>query len=60
MSFAKHWYTIAEAENKFGFSAQEILRLVEEGVVRTEQEKGEPLRVNGDDLELQAGEVPGP
>ncbi|SNB46754.1 MerR family transcriptional regulator [Geobacter sp. DSM 9736] len=60
MSLVKTWYTVSEAVDKFGMSEHDILLWVEEGLVRTEQVKGEPLRVNGDDLELQAGEIAGP
>ena len=57
MSFDKTWYTLEEAESKFGVSRARILELVEEGTVRCEQEGKKVVRVNGDDLELKIGEL---
>jgi hypothetical protein len=57
MSFVKTWYTLEEAESKFGLSRGQILEWVEEGLVRCEQEGKKILTVNGDDLELKIGEM---
>jgi predicted site-specific integrase-resolvase len=57
MSFVKTWYTLEEAESKFGLSRSLILEWVEEGLVRCEQEGKKILTVNGDDLELKIGEM---
>jgi len=56
MSFVKTWYTLAEAEAKFGVTKKLMLEWVEEGVVRSETEGGEVARINADDLELKIAE----
>lgn len=60
MSLVKSWYTLQEAESKFGVTQEVILAWVEDGLVRCERQEGEPLRVDGNDLELQTGEIAGP
>ena len=57
MSFDKTWYTLEEAESKFGLAREQILEWVDEGLVRCEQEGKKVVRVNGDDLELKIGEM---
>jgi hypothetical protein len=56
MSLAKTWYAVAEAESKYGVPKNLILKWVEEGLVRCEQDGGKVVSVNGDDLELKVEE----
>jgi hypothetical protein len=55
MSLIKTWYTVPEAESKFGVPAATILKWIEDGIVRTEDAEGE-LLINVDDLELKIEE----
>ena len=52
----KSWFTLDEAESKFGIEKATILQWVEDGVVRAETEGEQVVRVNGDDLELKLEE----
>ena len=56
MSFIKTWYTLEEAESKFGVAKSLMLEWVQEGVVRCEMEGAIVARVNADDLELKIEE----
>ncbi len=56
MSFDKTWYTLDEATAKFGVEAHQIMKWVEDGLVRSESEQNKVVRVNGDDLELEIGD----
>lgn len=56
MSLAKTWFSVEEAESKFGVSKNLILKWVEEGLVRCEQDDGKVTFVNGDDLALKVEE----
>ena len=53
MSISKTWYTPDDAESKFGVPKSLILKWVEEGVVRSEQQDTKVKAVNGDDIELK-------
>jgi hypothetical protein len=57
MSLAKTWYTVEEAESKFGVPKARILEWVDEGLVRCEQMDRHVTVVNGDDLELKVEEL---
>jgi hypothetical protein len=57
MTINHTWYTLEEAESKFGLTRALILEWVEEGLIRSEQEGKKVVRVNGDDLELKIGEM---
>jgi hypothetical protein len=59
MSLGITWYTIEEAASKYCLEASRILKWVEEGVVRSEQEDTREMRVNLDDLELKVQERTG-
>ncbi len=59
MLLEKTWYTLEEAESKFGVPKNTVLKWVEDGLVRCEEEAGKIVRVNADDLELKAGELIG-
>lgn len=56
MSLAKTWFTVEEAESKFGVPKKLVLTWVEEGLVRCEQSGNKVVSVNGDDLELKVEE----
>ena len=57
MSYVKTWYTLEEAESKFGVRRTLILKWVEEGTVRSEEKEKKVVRVNGDDIELKIREL---
>lgn len=59
MSLGISWYTLAEAEGKLGLKQSEILKWVEDGLVRAEKEDYKVVRVNIDDLELKVQELTG-
>jgi predicted site-specific integrase-resolvase len=54
MAMIKTWYTPEEAEAKFGVKKAMILTWVEEGLVRCEREGEKVVRVNIDDVKLEA------
>ncbi len=57
MTLVKSWSTPEEAESKYGVSKKEILKWVEDGVVRCEHRDGKVIRINVDDLELKIREI---
>lgn len=59
MSLGITWYTLAEAESKFGLKKTEILKMVEEGLVRSEKGDDQVVRINIDDLKLKVEERAG-
>jgi len=59
MSLGITWYTLAEAESKFGLKQAEILKLVEDGLVRAEKSGNKVVRINSDDLKLKIEERAG-
>ncbi|MBI1920148.1 MAG: MerR family transcriptional regulator [Geobacter sp.] len=59
MLIGRTWYTLEEAEEKFGVDKAEILSWIEDGVVRTEEEDGKIARVNGEDIVLKVEEMTG-
>jgi hypothetical protein len=50
------WCPIEEVESKYGVSRDLVLQWVTEGIVRSEEENGEVIRVYIDDLELKIEE----
>lgn len=59
MLIGKTWYTLEEAEEKFGVDKAEILEWIEDGLVRTEEEGGKIIRVNAEDIVLKVEEMTG-
>lgn len=59
MSLSNSWYTLEEAEAKFGLQRSLILEWVDKGVVRAEEAGGKVLRVNVDDMDLKVQEMTG-
>ncbi|MDR3579953.1 MAG: helix-turn-helix domain-containing protein [Oryzomonas sp.] len=58
MSLIKNWYTVDEAASRYGISIQQLLGWVENGLVRSEGNKGKVLLINGDDIELKLNLTP--
>jgi len=58
MSLTKSWYTIDEAASKYGISVQKLLDWVEDGLIRSEVDKGKVIHINGDDIEMELNLTP--
>ena len=56
MLLGDSWFTLDEAESKFGVAKALIQEWVNAGVVRCETENNEVVRINADDLELKMEE----
>lgn len=56
MALVKTWYDVDAAADKFGISKSALLFWVEEGLVRCERDGGKVVRVNIDDVRLQAAD----
>ena len=59
MSLGITWYSLEEAECKFGLKRVAILKWVEEGLIRSERADNRVVRINGDDLNLKVQEFTG-
>jgi hypothetical protein len=59
MSLGITWYTLEEADRKFGLTQAMILKWVEDGQVRAEMEGKTVVRINIDDLKLKVKEMTG-
>ncbi len=57
MSLTKSWYTVEEAASKFGVPPSQILRWVEDGLVRYEG-KGKNLLIDGNDIAQELNLIP--
>ena len=53
MSLVKTWYTTEAAADKFGIKTDQLMEWVEEGLVRSEREGDEVVRVNIDDVRIK-------
>lgn len=54
MALIKTWYTLEEAEAAFGVKRDRLLQWIDEGLVRCEKEGEAVVRVNIDDVKLEA------
>ncbi len=59
MSLEKTWYTVEKAAQKFGLDKGQILKWVEDGVVRSEMAGSKVELVNIDDVALKVQEMTG-
>ena len=53
MSLVKTWYTPEAAASKFGIQIEQLMKWVEEGLVRAEKEGGQVMQVNIDDVRIE-------
>lgn len=59
MSLGMAWCSVEEATARFGLEPAEILKWVEEGLVRSETVDKMIVQVNLDDIELKVQELTG-
>lgn len=53
MSLVKTWYTPEAAADKFGIQMEQLMKWVEDGLVRAEHEESQIARVNIDDVRIE-------
>ncbi len=58
MSLTKGWFTVDEAASKYGITSQQLMKWVEEGLVRTERDTVGMVLLNGYDIEQELHLVP--
>lgn len=59
MSLGKTWYTLEDATAKFGVAKDLILAWIADGIIRTDRDSEQIMRINGDDLALKVQELTG-
>ena len=57
MALVKTWYEIEAAAEKFGIKLTTVKFWASEGLVRSEREHGEIVRVHIDDVRLQVADM---
>lgn len=57
MALVKTWYEVEAAADKFGVKKSALLFWAAEGLVRSEREGGEVVRVHIDDVRLQVADM---
>lgn len=57
MALVKTWYDVEAAANKFGIKKSVLLFWAAEGLVRSEREHGDVVRVHIDDVRLQVADM---
>lgn len=53
MSLVKTWYAPEAAASKFGIQLEQLMKWVDEGLVRAEKEEERVVRVNIDDVRIE-------
>ena len=59
MSLGITWYTLAEAEGKSGLKQEEIVKWIDDGLIRVEKGENSEVLINIDDLNLKIEESTG-
>jgi hypothetical protein len=57
MALVKTWYDVEAAAEKFGIKTATLLFWAAEGLVRSEREGGDVVRVHIDDVRLQVADM---